>query len=233
MLSNSHNEIWLTLDREDGSVEEGFKIPINPESYSRTEGTNEKTVNIAGIGQMVFKSGIAPETVSFESWFPLNPQPDMEVADSELLKPMEYDSLIHKWKNLSTRPVHLLITNTNVNGYYTISTYEASEEGGDIGGIHYSIVLKKYGSGDNSDGTGSGSGYGLVRRIEVDAYQLPNVPSTYQVQKGDTLQTIAKHFYGTSDMAYEIYKLNTDKLKKGVNTKLKKKWVLNLPNPTT
>ena len=32
-------------------------------------------------------------------------------------------------------------------------------------------------------------------------------------------------------MAYEIYKLNTDKLKKGVNTKLKKKWVLNLPTP--
>ncbi len=69
----------------------------------------------------------------------------------------------------------------------------------------------------------------MIRRIDIDPYNLPSVPETYIVQKNDTLQTIAKYFYGDSGMAYEIYKLNSDKLKKGVNSKLKKKQVLYLP----
>ena len=94
--------------------------------------------------------------------------------------------------------------------------------------------MKQYGTADGIDGTGGKSAVSsgvLVRRIDIDVHNLPSVPDTYIVQKKDTLQSIAKYFYGDISMAYEIYKLNTAKLKKGVNTKLKKKWVLFLPRP--
>lgn len=232
-MSSSHNQIWMSIDNDDGSMKEGFQLPYNPESFKVTEGTNEKTVNIAGAGSVTVKSGKSPVTLTFSSFFPPVVEPGFELADGQAMKtPNEYDALIRKWKNGST-PVHLLITNTNINAYFSISTYSTEEEGGDVGKIQYTISMKQYGTANGIDGvSGKGSSSGaLVRRIDADAYNLPTVPDTYAVQKKDTLQSIAKHFYGDISMAYEIYKLNTARLKKGVNTKLKKKWVLYLPRP--
>ena len=226
-MSSSHNQIWITIDGDDGSMEEGFQLPYNPESYRVVEGTNEKTVTIAELGSVTVKNGKSPMTLTFSSYFPLASDPSIELDDeADMMSPNEYDALIRKWKN-GSRPVHLVITNTNINAYFSISTYTAEEEGGDVGKIQYTLSLKQYGTGNGSDGS---SGYGaLIRRIDIDPYNLPSVPDTYTVQKNDTLQSISKYFYGDISMAYKIYELNTDKLKKGVNTKLKKGWVLYLP----
>ena len=231
-MSISHNQIWMSIDNDDGSVKEGFQIPFNPESYRVVEGTNEKSVQIAGLGQVVVKSGKSPMTLSFSSYFAPEASSDLELENAEDLKtPQEYDALLRKWKNGSD-PVHLLITNTNINAYFSISTYTAEEEGGDVGTIKYTLSLKQYGTATGSDSAGGESGGWLVRRIDIEVKSLPKVPETYIVQKKDTLQSIAQYFYNDTSMAYEIYKLNTEKLKKGVNTKLKKKWVLYLPRPS-
>ena len=233
-MSSSHNQIWMSIDNEDGSIKEGFQIPYNPEMYNLDESTNEKTVNIAGAGAVTIKSGKSPVVLTFSSFFSTVIEPGIELDDvSEMKTPNEYDNIIRRWKN-GTQPIHVVITNTNVNAYYTISTYSTSEEGGDIGKINYTLELKQYGTAGGVDGMqgGIGTGGALVRRIDIDVYNLPSVPDTYIVQKKDTLQSIAKYFYNDISMAYEIYKLNTEKLKKGVNTKLKKKWVLYLPHPS-
>lgn len=230
-MSFSHNQIWLSIDNDDGSMKEGFQIPYNPESFSVVEGTNERTVTVAGTGTITVKSGKSPLTLAFASFFSPSVEPGLELAnEGDMKTPNEYDAILRRWKN-GTAPVHLLITNTNLNAYFSISTYTTEEEGGEVGKIHYTISMKQYGTASGSDGTaagGSGSGT-LVRRIDIDPYNLPTVPDTYMVQTKDTLQSIAKYFYGDISMAYEIYKLNTEKLTKGVNTKLKKKWVLYMP----
>ncbi|MEZ3491581.1 MAG: LysM peptidoglycan-binding domain-containing protein [Lachnospiraceae bacterium] len=232
-MSSSHNQIWMSIDNEDGSMKEGFQIPYNPENFKVSEGTNEKTVNIAGAGSVTVKTGRSPMTLTFSSYFSPVVEPGLELDnESDMKMPNEYDTILRKWKNGST-PIHLLITNTNINAYFTISTYTTEEEGGDVGKIQYSLSMKQYGTASGVDGTGSCavvSGM-LVRRIDIDVHKLPPVPDTYMVQKKDTLQSIAKYFYGDISMAYEIYKLNTARLKKGVNTKLKKKWVLYMPRP--
>lgn len=232
-----HNQIWMSVENEDGSIKEGFQIPYNPESFTITEGTNEKTVQVAGAGSVIVKNGKSPVTLSFSSFFPVSEEPGCELENpQDQKKPSEYDALIRKWKNGSS-PVHLLITNTNVNTYFSISTYTTSEEGGDVGKINYTLSLKQYGTASGLDSTGGDGtngatgGSGMIRRIDIDVYNLPNVPDTYIVQKKDTLQSIAKYFYNDVSMAYEIYRLNTAKLPKGVNTKLKVKWVLYLPRP--
>ncbi len=236
---SSSNQIWISIDNDDGSIKEGFQFPYNPEEYQLTEGTNEKYVTVAGLGQIVVKSGISPMTLTFASFFSPAAESGLELEKvGDLKTPREYDSLIRKWKN-GSKPVHLLITNTNINAYFSISTYTTSEEGGDVGKINFTISLKQYGSGSGDEGNGNGGGIvggsngSLVRRIDVDPYKCPTVPDTYIVQKKDTLQSIAKHFYGDSQMAYEIYKLNTEMLKKGVNTKLKVKSVLYMPHPAS
>lgn len=230
-MSSSHNQIWMSIDNDDGSMKEGFQLPYNPESFTVVEGTNEKTVNVAGTGSITVKNGKSPMTISLSSFFSLVVEPGIELADVNNMKtPNEYDAIIRRWKN-GTSPVHLLITNTNINAYFSISTYTTEEEGGDVGKIYYSISLKQYGTASGSDSVSGGIGTagGLVRRIDIDVYNLPAVPDTYIVQNKDTLQSIAKYFYGDISMAYEIYKLNTARLTKGVNTKLKKKWVLYMP----
>ena len=230
-MSSSHNQIWMSIDNEDGSIKEGFQLPYNPENFKVVEGTNEKTINIAGAGSVIVKTGKSPLTLTFGSFFSPVIEPGIELDnESDMMMPNEYDVLIRKWKNGNT-PVHLLITNTNINAYFSISTYSTQEEGGDVGKIIYTLSLKQYGTASGIDGTGGTGGGALVRRIDIDVQNLPEVPDTYMVQKKDTLQSIAKHFNGDISMAYEIYKLNTARLKKGVNTKLKKKWVLYLPRP--
>lgn len=230
-MSSSHNQIWMSVDNEDGSMKEGFQLPYNPESFRIAEGTNEKTVNIAGAGSVTVKTGKSPMTLTFSSFFSMAAESGLELDnEGDMKTPNEYDAVIRRWKNGST-PVHLLITNTNVNGYFSISTYTTEEEGGAVGKIQYTLSMKQYGTASGIDGTGGASSGALVRRIDVDVHSLPAVPDTYIVQKNDTLQSIAKYFYGDISMAYEIYRLNTAKLTKGVNTKLKKKWVLYLPHP--
>ena len=232
-MSSSHNQIWMSIDNEDGSMKEGFQIPYNPENFKVSEGTNEKTVNIAGAGAVTVKTGRSPMTLTFSSYFSPVVEPGLELDhENDMKMPNEYDTIIRKWKN-GTTPIHLVITNTNVNAYFTISTYTTEEEGGDVGKIQYTLSMKQYGSASGVDGTGNHSAVSgmLVRRIDIDVHKLPSVPDTYMVQKKDTLQSIAKYFYGDISMAYEIYKLNTARLKKGVNTKLKKKWVLYMPRP--
>lgn len=235
-MSSSHNQIWLSIDNDDGSIKEGFQIPYNPEEFTIVEGTNEKTVNVAGAGSVTVKTGKSPVSLNFSSVFTLNVEPGIELENpSDMKTPDQYDAMLRKWKN-DSRPIHLIITNTNINAYFTISTYTASQSGGNVGQITYTLAFKQYGSA-SVDGASGGSGIGglggggLVRRIDIDVYNLPTVPDTYIVQNKDTLQTIAKQFYNDISMAYEIYKLNTTLLKQGVNTKLKKKWVLYLPQP--
>ena len=43
--------------------------------------------------------------------------------------------------------------------------------------------------------------------------ELPEIPETYVVQKNDTLQKIAQHFYGTTKKWIKIFEANKEKLK--------------------
>jgi hypothetical protein len=108
----------MSIDNDDGSMKEGFQIPYNPESFTVTEGTNETTVNIAGVGSTTVKNGKSPMTLSFSSYFSPSIEPGLELAsEGDMKTPNEYDAIIRRWKNGTTH-VHLVITNTNINAYF-------------------------------------------------------------------------------------------------------------------
>ena len=96
-MSSSHNQIWMSIDNEDGSIKEGFQLPYNPENFKVVEGTNEKTINIAGAGSVIVKTGKSPLTLTFGSFFSPVIEPGIELDnESDMMMPNEYDVLIRK-----------------------------------------------------------------------------------------------------------------------------------------
>lgn len=47
----------------------------------------------------------------------------------------------------------------------------------------------------------------------LESKEAPEIPETYVVQKNDTLQKIAQHFYGTTKKWTKIFEANKEKLK--------------------
>lgn len=66
---------------------------------------------------------------------------------------------------------------------------------------------------------------GTFRRIETSS--APSAPRTYRVKAGDTLVSIAKHFYGDGERYLEIYQANRERLKQPAD--LREGLVLTIP----
>jgi len=51
--------------------------------------------------------------------------------------------------------------------------------------------------------------------VQVQTPEKPQIPLNYVVQEGDTLQSIAKKFYGNPDRWVEIYEMNSERIERG------------------
>lgn len=194
----STNQIWINLE---GDNSNGFQIPVNPESYTYTQGTNDKLVSRINAESATIKQGAAPRILSFSSVFPAGASENMEVAAGSLRKPNDYDALIRSFKE-SNKRVHVTITGTNINEYFRITSYKTEEQGGDVGSIYYSISFRSAQklSIKSVKGVSLGTGYDPGK-------------TTYKVKKGDTWKKIAVKFYGSSKNWKKIKKANGNKKK--------------------
>ncbi|MBP5163241.1 MAG: hypothetical protein ILP16_09745 [Spirochaetales bacterium] len=198
----STNQIWLTLEGDQAS---SFQIPMNPESYTYTQGTNDKLVSRINAESATIKQGAAPRQLSFSSVFPSGASANLEVAPSQLKTPQQYDALMRAFKE-SDKRILVTITGTNINEYFRITNYKTEEQGGDVGSIYYTVTfrsaqkikIKKV------SGISLGTGYDAGTR-------------TIKAKKGDTWKKIAAREYGSSSKA------NVKKLKKANGNKKKPK----------
>jgi len=197
-------EIWLTFDGEKQKI----LLPVLPETISQSCGSYNESVKISGLGEITVNQNRPAYIFSFSSFFPK--KVFRGVSGKELTEPYSICQKILSWKN-SDKPVHLIIAGTNINMYCTIEDFSMSENGGDVGTIHYSIKLKEYRAV-------------TIRQIKVknnnaSLSKTPKrvdnrvVPKTYTVVKGDCLWNIAKKHLGKGSRWKEIYNLNKDKIK--------------------
>lgn len=203
----SEYQMWLTHNGES----EKLRFPVLPETLTIKNGSANKSINISGLGEVVIKQDPLALVIEFDCFFPAASFPGVQV--DELTPPEILKKKIMDWKN-SDKPVHFLITGTDINMFCTIENFPCHEEGGDVGTVYYSLGLKEYRET-------------TARQVKVDAATKtatvsPATPArpdnrveekTYKVVKGDTLCKIAKKFLGSSSKYMQLYNLNKDKIK--------------------
>ena len=194
-------QMWLTYNAE----KEKIQLPVLPERFETRNGSNNSSMNISGLGEIVIMQSRPALQFSFSSFFPAKKFPGVQVGS--LTKPLTLVQKINEWKT-SKKPVHLIATACGVDLYASIEDFSYSEEGGDPGTYQYSITLKEYREI-------------TVRQVKVDIPKAvatvkktePRVdntvqPRTYTVKSGDCLWNIAKKFYGNGAQYTKIYNAN-------------------------
>jgi nucleoid-associated protein YgaU len=187
---------------------EKLRFPVLPESINVSNGSRNKSVDISGLGEITVIQDRPAMGISFKSFFPAGPS---QAAQTETVPPPKIlAQTVNTWKN-SGKPVHFIITGSDINIYCTVEDFSWTEEGGDVGTIQYSLKLKEYREVS-------------ARRIEIKG-QSPVIPAketrtdnrakakTYTVVKGDCLWNIARAHLGSGARYAEIYNLNRDKIK--------------------
>lgn len=198
---SSNYQIWLTYNSE----KEKIRLPVLPESFQVMNGSNNDSVNITGLGEIVIMQSRPALQFSWSSFFPAEKFPGIQVGS--ITKPLSLVQKINGWK-ASKKPIHLIATACGVDLFCTIEDFKYSEEGGDPGTYQYSITLKEYREI-------------TVRQVKVDIpnqkatvkNEKPRVdnsvqPKTYTVKSGDCLWNIAKKFYGNGAQYTKIYNAN-------------------------
>lgn len=203
----SKYQMWLTYNGES----EKIRFPVLPEALNIRKGSQNKSVSIQGLGEVVIKQDPAAVIISFSSFFPVYPFPGVQFDD--LTPPSDIKDKLTTWQK-GDQPVHFIVTGTTVNIFCTIEDFTYHEQGGDIGTLHYSLTLKEYKEVK-------------ARQVKVDVQtQKASAPApapartdnrvqekTHTVVKGDCLWNIAAKYLGSGSRYTEIASLNSDIIK--------------------
>jgi nucleoid-associated protein YgaU len=200
-------EIWLTANEN----RDRLQLPINPPSIDIDAGSQNTSVNVAGLGEVTILQEPGAKVFEFASLFPATYGPYCETTN--IPNPWDAVNFIEKYK--SNTPFRFIITNTPVNMLVSVEDFKYSEKAGDVGTIAYSLKLKEY---------------RIVKPRQINIvippinkFQAPKVvpqpqprpapspPRTYTVVSGDYLIKIARKV-NVSDWR-TIYNANRDKIK--------------------
>lgn len=194
-------QMWLTHNAE----KEKIQLPVLPLSFQTKNGSNNDSVNITGLGEIIIMQSRPALQFSFSSFFPATKFPGLQVAS--ITKPLTLIQKINSWK-ASRKPVHFIATACGVDLYATIEDFSYSEEGGDPGTYQYSMTLKEY-----REITVRQVKVSIPKATATVKKEEPRVdntvqPKTYTVKSGDCLWNIAKKLYGNGAQYTKIYEAN-------------------------
>lgn len=204
---SSEYQMWLT--HNGGS--EKLRFPVLPDIITVTNGSMNKSVDIAGLGEIVIKQDRPALGISFSSIFPSTSFPGIQV--SSIVSPKTLKQKVMRWKD-SEKPSHFLITGTDINMHCTIEDFPFSEQGGDIGTIYYTLKMKEYRSvSARQIKVNTATQKAVLAAVAPARVDNRVQPKTYTVSKGDCLWNIAAKLLGSGSRYTEIASLNSDIIK--------------------
>lgn len=196
--------------------EEGFILPVLPEKIEFDEDGNNKTYDIINLGEINTINKPKLMEISFESFFPKHKDP--YVSSEQLFEPSFYIAKIREWRD-KRQKIRFIFTGSplEINDLFTIESFKPSEEGGEVGDIHYSIELKRYKNYAAKKVVIVNKKDNNKKAVKTSNNPLrpsnTNKPKTHTVSGNDTLWHIAKRYLGDGNKWPQIYNLNKDKIK--------------------
>ncbi|EID42853.1 LysM peptidoglycan-binding domain-containing protein [Parageobacillus thermoglucosidasius] len=201
-MSKSVYEFWFAWP--DGTKS---RLPVLPSELNISNGSQNESVNIAGLGEVTIIQDPAAKTISFSSIFPAQYSPICEYENFSA--PWVFVERINMFKK-SDKPARFIVTGTPINYPVTIEDFNYKEGEYDVGDISYEITLKEF-------------RFVTVRKVDTKpksstvatATKRPNTqtkPKTYTVKKGDTLWALARKFYNDSSQFKKLWEANKDML---------------------
>ena len=198
-------ELWITYNSEKSKLQ----MPVLPEKFEISLGSNNDSVDVVELGEIIIKQARPAYEFSWESFFPKKTFEG--VAVSSLKSPLKYVEKLTAWKD-KTKPVHLILTDMNIDTYCTIESFKYWEEGGDVGTIYYSISLKEYREIEVRTVKVKSSVAKVTKKSSTKKSTKrtsnASTSTTYTVKKGDCLWNIAKKYYGSGSKYTVIYNAN-------------------------
>ncbi len=197
-------EIWLTYN----SNKKRLQIPVLPEKIEISYPEKNDTVYVYGVGEVTIKKHPGAFVMKWSGFFPAV---ECQGCISDPKKPKECLDFLKKVMKIE-KPAKVVYTGgaCRLSSQCTID-FEASEEGGDLGTVHYSITITEYKKTS-------------IRKLKVKkkngSKKKAKVKKTsnrtsskskagkYTVKKGDCLWNIAKKFYGKGAKYTVIYNAN-------------------------
>lgn len=200
-MSSNRYQMWLTYNGE----KEKIQLPVLPEAFKVKNGSNNDTMNITGLGEIIIMQSRPALQFSFSSFFPAAKFPGLQV--NKITEPLTLVKKIDEWK-ASDVPVHFICTAVGVDLYCTIEDFNYEEDGGDVGTYQYDITLKEYREITVRQVTVNVSTTKASVTKTTTRVDNTTTAKTYTVVKGDCLWNIAKKFYGSGSKYTVIYNAN-------------------------
>jgi len=207
---NTNYQMWLTYNAEN----EKLRLPVLPEKFVVAIGSNNSSVDVVGLGEIIVKQARPAYQFSFSSFFPVGTFPGLTVSSPP--SPMECVNKIKLWIE-GDKPLHLILTNVGIDTFCVVEEFNYYEQGGDVGAIYYDLTLKEYREVTVRQVKIEQpvSSPAPVAKVDTTPQRVDNTttPRTYTVKAGDCLWNIAKKYYGNGAQYTKIYEANKDKIK--------------------
>lgn len=173
-----------------------FKLPVTPSSFSISVSHKNTTLNVISLGEINLLGKTGLRSVSLSCFFPAQ---DYNFSKSDREDPDYYISKLEKWRKSNTL-LRFIISDV-VNMQCTIESLSWGMQDG-TNDIYYTLTLKEY------------------RIVSTKKRSVKNVKATtHKIKAGETLNRIAKKYYGKSTATYrdKIYNANKKILKSKSN----------------
>lgn len=175
----------------------GIMLPVNPESFILSDSMMNTSVNIHNLGEINLKGKRGLQGITLESFFPGQPY---SFAKGVFQDPYNFyvKQLVKLMEDNTT--VHLVITETEINGFFTIESFNYGHEERNKD-VAYTLGLKEFREiGSTSAGAASGKRVTKSKKA-----------TTVTWKKGDTWQKLTKKILGSSS-SWKTQKKNNKKV---------------------
>lgn len=176
-----------------------YELPVNPSELSVSQDSKDKTIDLLNVGEVNVVGNRGLIKVNISTFLPSEKSPFYKGVSPE-----QIIQSVKKSKN-GKKPIRLIITGTDVNLLFTVSSMsESYKEGQDDIYISWSFV--------ESRDLNTGQVASFVKRYtETDIctrLSQRSIPKMVTVTADDTLWNLAKRFYDDGSRWKEIAEAN-------------------------